>query len=72
MKSKFSPLYDEKYGMLLCPNCRSPLLTKETRSGRFKCVVCDRYVGKLSEGVMIKMLDNFPKELLREWMMEMR
>lgn len=67
-----APLYDEKYGMLLCPHCKSPLLTKETRSGRFKCVICNEYVGKLNEEVMVKMVDSFPEELLREWMIEMK
>jgi len=69
LKSELSPLYD-KHGILLCPHCRSPLLTKKTRSGKFKCVLCNRYVGRLSEETMMKMLDDFPKDLLREWIME--
>ena len=68
MKSEPSPLYEN--GMLLCPNCKSPLLTKETRSGRFKCLICGKYVGRLSEEVMVKMIDNLPEELILEWKTE--
>jgi len=64
-----SPLYDDEYGMLLCPHCKSPLLTKETREGRFRCTICGKYVGRLSEEVMFKMVDNFPEELILEWKM---
>lgn len=72
MKSKkLPPAYDEKYGMLLCPHCNSPLLINETRKGNFKCIVCGNYVDKLSIEVMMKMVDNFSSELLREWMIEM-
>lgn len=72
MKSgKSSPLYDDKYGMLLCPSCKSPLLTEETRTGEFKCVICNKLVDKLSVEVMMKMVDNFPDEMLHEWIIEM-
>jgi len=67
---KLPPLYNEKYGMLLCPHCSSPLLTNETRKGDFKCVICNSLVDKLSTEIMMKMLDSFPAELLHEWMLE--
>ena len=72
MKSREpSPLYSEEYGMLICPHCKYPLLTVETRKGDFKCVLCKKRVGRLSVEVMRRMLDDFPSELLREWQIEM-
>ncbi|KPV63676.1 MAG: hypothetical protein AOA65_1227 [Candidatus Bathyarchaeota archaeon BA1] len=67
---KLSPLYEDKYGILLCPYCNSPLLTEETREGEFKCILCGKYVDRLSLEVMMKMVDRFPTELLHEWMLE--
>jgi uncharacterized Zn finger protein (UPF0148 family) len=65
-----SPLFDEKIG-LICPHCKSPLLTEETRNGKFKCSICEKPVGRLSLEVMVKMVDSFPTRLLREWEIEM-
>jgi len=66
-----SPLFHEKYGMLICPHCKGPLLAEETVDGKFKCWICEKPVGKLSIEVMTKMIDSFPPELLRDWEIEM-
>jgi uncharacterized Zn finger protein (UPF0148 family) len=65
-----SPLFDEKIG-LICPHCKAPLLIEETIDGKFRCSICDKFVGRLSVEVMIKMVEVFPSELLREWEIEM-
>jgi len=73
MKSKkLSPLYNEEYGMLICPHCDSPLLTVETRKGDFEYVLCKKRVGKLSVEVMMKMVDDFPAETLFDWLTEIQ
>lgn len=64
-----SPIY--KNGMLFCPYCRSPLLTIEETHLRLKCAVCQKLLGKLSMATLKKMFDDFPKELAREWILEM-
>lgn len=63
-------------GELICPHCKTPLLLDDTKDdvvrGEFVCLFCGGIVSKLSEEILMKMLDDFPKELLREWMIEMR
>jgi transposase-like protein len=65
-----SPIY--KDGMLFCPYCNSPLLTIEETHLRFKCAVCQKPLGKLTMAVLKRMFDDFPKELAKEWLLEMR
>lgn len=73
MKNReLSPLYNEEYGMLICPHCKYPLLSVETRKGDFKCVLCKKRVGRLSVEVMMKMVNDFPVETLHEWLTEMQ
>lgn len=67
--TKQPPLY--KDGELICPHCHFPLLMVENRKGEFQCFLCRKKVGRLSEEVMKKMLDDFPGEVLREWEIEM-
>ncbi len=62
------PIYRD--GELLCPYCRTPLLTEEAVDGRSFCVFCKREVDRLSEEAMKKMVDDFPEDVLREWMTE--
>ncbi|MBX5321765.1 MAG: hypothetical protein QHH12_02780 [Candidatus Bathyarchaeota archaeon] len=63
------PIY--KNGILFCPYCRSPLLTIEETHFKFKCAVCQKPLGKLTITTLKKMFDDFPKELAKEWMLEM-
>ncbi len=64
-----SPIY--KNGILFCPYCRSPLLTIEETHFKFKCAVCQKPLGKLTIATLKKMFNDFPKELAKEWMLEM-
>jgi len=65
-----NPLYEN--GTLICPNCKSILLTEENRRGEFQCIFCKETIDRLSEDVMKKMLDDFPSETIHEWKIEMR
>lgn len=64
-----TPIYRD--GILFCPYCRSPLLTIEETHFRFKCAVCQKPLGKLTVATLKRMFDDFPKELAKEWMLEM-
>jgi len=71
MENKLKPpIYRD--GMLFCPYCQSPLLTIEETHLRFKCVVCQKPLGKLTISTLKKMFDDFPKELAKEWLLEAR
>lgn len=67
-----SPFYENSE--LVCPHCKAPLLTVEEEdediNGLFHCTFCGGEVGRISEEVMMKMIDDFPLELLREWRIE--
>ncbi|MEM4701739.1 MAG: hypothetical protein QXZ51_06310 [Candidatus Bathyarchaeia archaeon] len=70
MKGKLkSPIYRD--GILFCSYCRSPLLTIKETYFRFKCAVCQRPLGKLTMATLKRMFDDFPKELAKEWTLEM-
>jgi uncharacterized Zn finger protein (UPF0148 family) len=70
MSNPKPPLYRD--GELICPNCKTPLLTDEGLDGKFYCAFCKREVGRLTEETMKRMVDDFPAELLREWLIEMQ
>ena len=57
-------------GELVCPHCEAPLLTEEGVDGRFRCLFCGGEVGRLSEETMKRMVDDFPEDLLMEWVIE--
>ena len=65
---KEPPIYRD--GELVCPHCETPLLTEEDVDGIFRCVFCKEEVDKLTEETMMKMVDDFPEDLLREWLVE--
>jgi len=62
------PIYRD--GELICPYCETPLLTDETANGKFLCIFCKGEVDRLTEETMMKMVDDFPEDLLREWLIE--
>ena len=68
MKKPKAPVYRD--GELVCPHCGTPLLTEETADGRFRCVFCGGEVSRLTEETMKKMIDDFPKRLIKEWLVE--
>lgn len=59
-----------KNGMLVCPNCDSPLLTYEYLDGTVRCLICDKPIGKLSFAVMKKLVKNFSSRKFIEWSIE--
>lgn len=63
------PIY--KNGILFCPYCRLPLLAIEETHFKFKCAVCQKPLGKLTIATLKKMFDDFPRDLAKEWMLEM-
>ena len=70
MKSRLkSPIYRD--GMLFCPYCRMPLLTVEETHLKLKCAVCQKPLGKFPISTLKKMFDDFPKDLAKEWKLEM-
>ena len=68
MKGSKPPIYRD--GELICPHCETPLLADEGLDGRFYCTFCKEEVGRLTDDTMKKMADDFPADLLREWMIE--
>ena len=68
MKTLKPPIYRD--GELLCSHCGAPLLTDETTDGKFLCVFCKGEVGKLTDEILMKMVDDLPADLLREWLVE--
>jgi len=62
------PIYRD--GELICPHCKIPLLTEEGVDGKFYCIFCKKDVGRLTDETMKRMADDFPADLLREWMIE--
>lgn len=68
MKEPKPPIY--RGGELICPHCNTPLLTEEGVDGKFYCKFCKENVGRLTDETMKKMADDFPADLLREWMIE--
>jgi len=62
------PIYRD--GELVCPHCDTPLLTEEGMDGKFYCVFCQNEVGRLTEESMKRMVDDFPTDLLKEWVIE--
>ncbi|MEM1564132.1 MAG: hypothetical protein QW161_05625 [Candidatus Bathyarchaeia archaeon] len=65
-----SPIYMD--GILFCPYCHLPLLTIEETHFRFKCAVCQKPLGKLTVATLKRMFDDFPKEMAKEWILEMK
>ncbi|MCD6088985.1 hypothetical protein J7K07_04625 [Candidatus Bathyarchaeota archaeon] len=57
-------------GELICPHCKAPLLTEERADGRFYCIFCKNEIANLTEETMKRMVDDFPDDLLREWIIE--
>jgi len=45
-------------------------LTEEGVDGKFYCLFCNKEVGRLTEESMKRMVDDFPEDLLREWLIE--
>jgi len=68
MKKPKTPIYRD--GELLCPHCKAPLLVEEDLEGKLHCSICKSEVNKLTEETLMKMVDDFPAELLREWAIE--
>ena len=68
MKKPKPPIYRD--GELVCPHCKTPLLTDEGVNGKFYCTFCKEEVGRLTDETMRRMADDFPADLLREWMIE--
>ena len=68
LKKPKPPIY--RNGELICPHCKAPLLTEERADGRFYCIFCKNEIAKLTEETMKKMIDDFPDELLKEWIIE--
>ena len=68
-KIKKHPFYEN--GELICPHCKYPLFVIENRKGEDECFLCKGLVDSLADETMEKMLDDFPSELLREWIIEM-
>ena len=62
------PLYHE--GELFCPHCKAPLLVDEDSQGKPHCSICKGEVDKLTEKTLMKMIDDFPADLLKEWLLE--
>jgi len=62
------PIYRD--GELVCPHCDTPLLTEEGMDGKFYCLFCQNEVGRLTEESMKRMVDDFPTDLLKEWVIE--
>jgi len=65
-----SPIY--KNGMLICPYCFAPLLAIEETHFKLKCAICGKQLGKLNVSVIKKIAENFPKELAKEWLIEIK
>ncbi|MGQ9624664.1 MAG: hypothetical protein ACUVT9_04760, partial [Candidatus Bathycorpusculaceae bacterium] len=38
----------------------------------FKCAVCQKTLGRLTIATLKKMFDDFPKELAKEWLLEIK
>ena len=68
MKKPKPPIY--RHGELLCPHCKAPLLVEEDPKGKLCCSICKGEVDKLTEETLMKMVDDFPTDLLREWIVE--
>ena len=68
MKKSKPPIY--RNGELLCPHCKAPLLVEEDSAGKLLCSICKGEVDKLTEETLMKMVDDFPAKLLREWIVE--
>jgi len=45
-------------------------LTEEGVDGKFYCLFCKKEVERLTEETMKRMVDDFPEDLLREWLIE--
>ena len=63
-----SPIY--RNGELLCPHCKAPLLVEEDIQGKFYCSICKAEISKLAKKTLMDMVDDFPAELLQEWILE--
>jgi len=50
----------------------SPFVAVEEKHLTIRCYICGNAVNKISVNTMKKMLDDFPKETLYEWMIEMK
>jgi hypothetical protein len=48
-----------------------PLLTVEETHLKLKCAVCQKLLGKFPTSTPKKMFDDFPKDLAKEWSLEM-
>jgi uncharacterized Zn finger protein (UPF0148 family) len=68
LKEPKPPIYRD--GELVCPHCKTPLLTEEGVDGKFYCAFCKKEVGRLTDETMRRMADDFPANLLKEWMIE--
>lgn len=68
MKKPKAPVYRD--GELLCPHCGAPLLVEEDLEGKRYCSICKGELDKLTETTLMKMVDDFPAELLQEWIVE--
>ena len=68
MKEPKPPIYHN--GELVCPHCETPLLTEEGMDGKFYCTFCRKEVGRLTDETMKRMADDFPADLLKEWVIE--
>jgi uncharacterized protein YbaR (Trm112 family) len=57
-------------GALHCPSCKCPLAVEGQRPGEYYCKNCKARIGRMTDELLVEMLNELPTTTAKEWFPE--